>query len=218
MGIPSSKIKKGYTSGNEYVYPKSTKYYKGYYYTINGKSYAGKDFDLTKPPQEVVLAKKIKAINDPNSLLYNVLAGIRQGAATTPAAKSPTRNRAAVLTSIQEANQQGFTAVVGINPDADINALNSSSEQQVTESTITKKKRYFFRRIVRTTKEGPEYQFGEINSEDEFNRLSKTTPIYTTASITQTQIPGQDPVFDDAELNAAEKRMPGLKSFLKVDV
>ena len=108
MGIPASKIKKGYTSGNEYVYPKTTKYYKGYYYTINGKSYAGKDFDLTVKPQEVVLAKKIKAINDPNSLLYNVLAGIKQGAAT-PVTKSPTKTRAAVL------NRTPFIAGIGYN-------------------------------------------------------------------------------------------------------
>ena len=55
----------------------------------------------------------------------------------------------------------------------------------------------------------------QIKDEEQFNALTKK-PNYTTAAITQTQIPGEDPVFDEPELNAAEKKMPGLKQFLGI--
>ena len=53
--IPASKIKKGlYTSNDEYVYRKSTNVYKGPYYKnlINGKFYAGKDYDPNNKDQK----------------------------------------------------------------------------------------------------------------------------------------------------------------------
>ena len=142
MPIPENKIKKGYTSGNEYVYVKSTNIYKGPFWKnlITGKFYVGKDYDPTptEKPKEIVPINKVSAFNDPNSLLYAVLTGIRQGAAKSKT-NLPVRNRAAVLTSIQMANQQGFTDVVGINPDADIQSINDAHNAQVAASTPTTK-------------------------------------------------------------------------------
>lgn len=212
MRIPASKIVTGsYTSNGDYVYKSTKNIYKGYYYSVYGKSYVGKNYDPNVIAKEIVSAKKISYTS--KDFLYDVLAGVKQGAAT-PISSAPVKNKAAVLTSIQLANQQGFTPVIGVNPDADINSLNTASSEQVASSTITTKKRYFFRVLI-TTKPTELYKFGEVNTEEQYNAL-KSRPNHVVAIVTQTQIPGQDPVFNDSELNAAEKKMPGLKQFLGV--
>jgi len=212
MRIPASKIVTGsYTSNGDYVYKSTKNIYKGYYYSVYGKSYVGKNYDPNVIAKEIVSAKKISYTS--KDFLYDVLAGVKQGAAT-PISSSPVKNKAAVLTSIQLANQQGFTPVIGVNPEADINTLNTASNEQVASSTITTKKRYFFRVLI-TTKPTELYKFGEVNTEEQYNAL-KSRPNHVVAIVTQTQIPGQEPVLNDTELNTAEKKMPGLKQFLGV--
>lgn len=49
MKIPANIIKYNYTSGNEYVYILDYKYYQGYYYEINNKFFAGKEFNINSP-------------------------------------------------------------------------------------------------------------------------------------------------------------------------
>ena len=211
--IPASQIVSGsYTSNGTYVYKNTKKIYKGYYYTYKGKSYVGKTFDPNVVTEEIMVAKKVTYTS--KDLLYDVLAGVKQGS-VIPINSAPVKNKAAVLTSIQLANQQGFTPVIGVNSDADINSLNTASNIQADASSITSKKRYFFRVLISFKPET--YRFGEVNSEEQYNSL-KSRPNHVVAIVTQTQIPGQDPVLDDTELNAAEKKMPGLKQFLKVDV
>ena len=208
--IPASQIVSGsYTTNGDYVYKSSKNIYKGYYYKFKGKFYTGKDYN--KDAKEIVLAKKITYTS--KDFLYDVLAGIKQGS-VIPINSTPVKNKAAVLTSIQLANQQGFTPVVGVNPDADINSLNAVSSAQVEASTITTKKRYFFRVLI-ALKPTELYKFGEVNTEEQYNNL-KSRPNHVVAVVTQTQIPGQAPTFNDTELNAAEKKMPGLKQFLGI--
>jgi len=210
--IPTSKIKKGlYTSGEEYVYPRSTKFYKGYYYTINNKSYVGKDFDVNTKQQEIVLAKKVKAINNPDSLIYNIVAGIKQGS-STPIPSKPSKSSA--LSSIAAANQQGLNPNIGVNPNIDIQPIEIQSSTQAAESTISTNKRYFFR--VTASSKPLVYRFGETKTQEELDELSKK-PNHTTATVTETVVPNQKPEFDDKELNAAERKMPGLKQFLRVE-
>jgi hypothetical protein len=212
MRIPASKITSGsYTANGDYIYKSTKNIYKGYYYSVYGKSYVGKDYDPNVVAKEIILAKKVTYTS--KDFLYDVLAGVKQGS-VTPIKSAPVKNKAAVLASIQAANQQGFTPVIGVNSDADINSLNVASDTQVDESTITSKKRYFFRVVV-TPLPKLTYRFGEVNSEEQYNPL-KIRPNYTTAIVTQTQIPGQEPVLDDKELSAAEKKMPGLKQFLGI--
>ena len=212
MRIPASKIVTGsYTSNGDYVYKSTKNIYKGYYYSVFGKSYIGKNYDPTIDVKEIIPAKKVTYTS--KDFLYDVLAGVKEGTAT-PISSTPVKNKAAVLSSIQEANQQGLIPVIGINPNADINSLNTVSNEQVASSTVTKKKRYFFRVLI-ATKPAELYKFGEVKDEEQFNALTKR-PNHITAAITQTQIPGEDPVFNEPELNAAEKKMPGLKQFLGI--
>ena len=211
--IPASQIVSGsYTSNGEYVYKGNTKkIYKGYYFKYKGKSYVGKTFDPNAVTEEIMIAKKVTYTS--KDLLYDVLAGVKQGS-VIPINSAPVKNKAAVLTSIQLANQQGFTPVIGVNSDADINSLNTVSSEQVASSSISTKKRYFFRVVV-TPLPKLTHRFGEVNSEEQYNSL-KSRPNHVIATVTQTQIPGQEPVLDDTELNAAEKKMPGLKQFLGI--
>ena len=211
--IPASQIVSGsYTSNGEYVYKGNTKkIYKGYYFKYKDKFYTGKTFDPSIATEELTPAKKVTYTS--KDLLYDVLTGVKQGA-VTPVNSTPVKNKSAVLASIQAANQQGFTPVIGVNPNSDIVSLNTTSNEQVAASTITKVKRYFFRVVV-TPLPKLTYRFGEVKDEEQFNALTKR-PNNTTASVTETRIPGQDPVFDETELNAAEKKMPGLKQFLGI--
>jgi len=207
--IPKSKIKTGlYTSTDEYVYKASPKnVYKGDYYKYNGKFYAGKTFNSEEKPKEIELAKK--TTYNKNNFLYDVLAGIKQGSVVSPV---PVKNRTAVLASIQSANQQGFTNEVGVNNDADIDAINAYGENQVASATTSTRKRYFYRQTISAGKTAS-YKFGEV-TEDNFDLLTQR-PNYITAAITETRIPGQVPFLDEKELNNAEAKMPGLKAFLE---
>jgi hypothetical protein len=210
--IPASQIVSGsYTANGEYVYKGNTKkIYKGYYYKYKDKFYTGKTFDPSIATEELIPAKKVTYTS--KNFLYDVLAGIKQGA-VTPVNSTPVKNRTAVLASIQQANQQGFTKEVGVNNDADINAINAYGESQVASSTTTQRKRYFYRQMYSLNKVDA-YKFGEIKTEDDYDLLTKR-PNYVTAIITETKIPGQAPFFDEKELNDANDKMPGLKKFLE---
>ena len=214
--IPDNEIIKGYTAGKEFTYKKSGYFYIGHYYKYKNKYYAGKTFDITKPIVELVDVKKVSAANNPNSFLYNVLAGARAGLNVRPPATKPTKSQ--TLASIAEANKKGFLPVADVSLGAEDQALQNNADEVKTSSTPTEFKRYFYRRIIRATKEGPEYKIGEI-SEDEYNFNSSRLkpPAYITAIVTETRIPGDPPYLNTDELDKAEKKIPGLKVFLGIE-
>jgi hypothetical protein len=50
LKIPQNQIVKSkYTSGHEYVFSSTYKLYQGYYYEMNGKIFAGKEFNINNP-------------------------------------------------------------------------------------------------------------------------------------------------------------------------
>jgi hypothetical protein len=68
MGLrvpPNQIVESKYTSGNEYMFAKTYKEYKGYYYEVSGKKFAGKEFNVNNP--------EIIKINNPtnNKLKFN---------------------------------------------------------------------------------------------------------------------------------------------------
>ena len=211
MRIPANKISYGYTAGKEYKYRKSGNFYIGHYYKLYNKFYAGKEFNPEVKSLEIVDVKKLKAINDPNSFLYNFLAGAKSGLGSPFLLnKKPTKTQA--LESIQAANKQGFIPVVGVNFDADGQALQTNADEQQKTSTPLQVKRYFFRQLVST--KPIEYRFGEI-SEEQYNNNPRK-PNYVTAFFTETRLEGEKPSPNLEELNEAEKKMPGLKRFLGI--
>ncbi len=212
MRVPANKITKGYTAGKEYTYKKSTNFYIGHFYKLYNKYYAGKDYDPNAKQLEIVPVAKTKAINNPNSFLYNFLAGAKAGLTSPPILnKKPTKSEA--LASIAAANTQGFIPVIGVNMDADSQAIQSNADAIQQESTPVEVKRYFFRQLTRIIPR--EYKFGEIN-EEQYNN-SQRKPNYVTAFFTETRIPGEKPTPNPEELAEAEKKMPGLKKFLGIE-
>ena len=217
MRVPLSKIKSGlYTAGGEYVYKEDKKSYKGYYYKIYGKAYAGKTYDPDATPIE--LLPKIKAINNPNGFLYNALIGAQQ-AVSNPIPVKPTKSQD--LASIQTANQQGFLPVIGVNLEADNQAIQTNANNIQVDSTPSEGNRYFFRYLVNINtlptrgSLGPQYRFGEFSNEDDYNK-AQSDKKYTRAIVKELKIPGEKPVLNRDDLNEAEKRMPGLKRFLGI--
>ena len=212
MRVPLSKIKTGlYTTGGEYVYKETRKPYKGYYYKIYGKAYAGKTYDPAATPVE--LEPKIKAANNPNSFLYNALIGAQQSV-NNPVQVKPTKSQA--LASIQAANQQGFLPVIGVNLDADNQAIQTNASNIQVDSTPTEANRYFFRYLINIDgKLGPQYRFGEFPNEDNYKRVENDRR-YTRAIVKELRIQGEKPVLNDEDLKEAEKKMPGLKKFLGI--
>ena len=214
MRPPKSKISYGKTVGKEYVYEKSGNFYIGPFYKLNGVFYAGKDYDSTiNNEEDKLLYVKQKPIDNPNSFLYNVLAGAKAGHNATSVSTRPTKN--AALASIQAANQQGLVPTVGVNVDADNEGLQTNADEVQRSSTPVEVKRYFYRKKVKSKPE--EYKFAEIN-EDEYDKLKKAPPIiYITVFVTETRIEGIKPEFNTEELDKAEKKMPGLKVFLGIE-
>ena len=146
--IPKSKIKTGlYTADNKYIYKKSKNFYKGDYYKYNGKFYAGKTFNPNETPVEIEEVKK--TTYNANNFLYDVLAGIQQG--SRPISNTPVK-KTAVLLPWQLAETQNVTREVGINNDADVDALNAFQEDQVSSSTTSTRKRYFYRQTISANK------------------------------------------------------------------
>ena len=214
MRPPKSKISYGKTVGKEYVYEKSGNFYIGPFYKLNGVFYAGKDYDSTVNNEaDRLLYVKQKPIDNPNSFLYNVLAGAKAGLNATSVSTRPTKN--AALASIQAANQQGLVPTVGVNVDADNEGLQTNADEVQRSSTPVEVKRYFQRKKIKTKPD--EFRFSEINETD-YDKLKKSLPIINVvAFVTETRIEGIKPEFNTEELDKAEKKMPGLKVFLGIE-
>jgi hypothetical protein len=59
-------VESKYTQGNEYMFVSTYKKYQGYFYELNGKIFAGKEFDIYAPELMVI------SLNKTNSLLTNI--------------------------------------------------------------------------------------------------------------------------------------------------
>jgi hypothetical protein len=215
MRPPKSKISYGKTVGKEYVYEKSGNFYIGPFYKLNGIFYAGKEYDPNVNNEaDKLLYVKQKPIDNPNSFLYNVLAGAKAGLNPVSVSKRPTKN--AALASIQAANQQGLVPTVGVNVDADNEGLQTNADEVQKSSTPVEVKRYFNRKKIKIKPE--EFKFIEINETD-YEKLVKIAipPINVVAFVTETRIEGLKPELNEDELKAAEKKMPGLKKFLGIE-
>jgi hypothetical protein len=77
MRIPSNLIKKGkYTSGNEFVIVSSKKTYQGYYYELNNKFFAGKEFNSNAPELAKIKATEVNLLlTRAATYVYGALSG-----------------------------------------------------------------------------------------------------------------------------------------------
>jgi hypothetical protein len=213
MRPPKSKISYGNTVGKEYVYEKSGNFYIGPFYKLNGIYYVGKEYN-PEVEADKLLSVKQKPIDNPNSFLYNVLAGAKAGLNPVSVSKRPTKS--AALASIQAANQQGLVPPKTVNVAEENEVLQTNADDVQRSSTPVEVKRYFNRKLIKVKPE--QFRFIEINETD-YKKLEKTSipPISVVAFVTETRIEGLKPELNEDELKAAEKKMPGLKKFLGIE-
>ena len=78
MKIPSNIIEIKYTSGNEFVFSFNYKYYQGYYYELNGKTFSGKEFNINAPELVKADSKEINPLlTSAKTLIYGSLSKIK---------------------------------------------------------------------------------------------------------------------------------------------
>jgi len=87
MGVPKNIIVSNkYTSGNEFVYAKTSSPYQGYYYEFNGKTFAGKEFKANDPEILKITSNKVnKMLNKGiSTAIYSLASGITSQMISTP--------------------------------------------------------------------------------------------------------------------------------------
>ena len=78
MKVPANIIETKYTSGNEFVFSFNYKYYQGYYYELNGKTFAGKEFNVDAPELIKADSKEINPLlTNAKTLIYGSLSKIK---------------------------------------------------------------------------------------------------------------------------------------------
>jgi hypothetical protein len=91
MGVPKNVIVTSkYTSGNEFVYAKTSSPYQGYYYEFNGKTFAGKEFNPKNPE---ILKKDSNSVNkllnrSNSTIIYSLVSGVTSQMLSTPSITS----------------------------------------------------------------------------------------------------------------------------------
>ena len=156
MRVPANLIKFNYTSGNEFAYALSYKYYQGHYYELNGKYFAGKEFNINAP--ELIKVNR-----------FNVNTLLTQAATFA----------------------YGYISKKKINNEKPISFLYDNKEIN----------RYYLAKIntVPTL-------IKEVNKET--YQKFQSDPLYKSVSLVY------DGGFNDFELNEAEKKIPGIKTFV----
>jgi hypothetical protein len=87
MGVPKNIIVTSkYTSGDEFVFAKTSGPYQGYYYEFNGKTFAGKEFNSKNPE---ILKKDSNSVNkllnrNNSTMIYSLASGITSQILSTP--------------------------------------------------------------------------------------------------------------------------------------
>ena len=230
MNIPLNRIVTGsYTSGKDFVYRyNNSKPYTGYFYKFNGSYYASRSYD--ENAKEIIPAPKATNIfSDPNSLVYGVLKGAQAGfqAGLSPSAGAqsiPTKSRTVALQSIAEADKKGLlpqsAANLGDNSNAEAASFEKASNKIVEENLPTLKKRYFIRQInpIILGPDKKERIFIRECNEETYNTLLNN-PNYKKTFLTETKFPNDpEPKFaNQAEVDAAEVALPGIKKFLDIE-
>jgi hypothetical protein len=78
MRIPSNIIEIKYTPGNDFVFSPNYKYYQGYYYELNGKIFAGKEFNANSPELIKPNSNNVNALlTDSKTYTYGFLSKIK---------------------------------------------------------------------------------------------------------------------------------------------
>ncbi len=79
LRIPQNKIVKSkYTAGKEYMFETTYREYQGYYYELNGKLFAGKEFNSNAPILIKINSDNVnKLLTNPQTYAYGRVSGIK---------------------------------------------------------------------------------------------------------------------------------------------
>lgn len=178
--IPQNKIQYNYTSGKEYMNETTYQEYQGYYYQLNGKIFAGREFNSNAP----IL---IPIPKDKSNLPFNFNKLLTQASTYT----------------------YGRISKIKINNSKPIPFYFTPSEKDAQKGEAY---RYYCQQKNNSLiKEVNEDNYRELSS----NPLFITTRIkcYIIADLLN-PVGDNNYVFDNKELDDAEKQMPGIKAFL----
>lgn len=71
LKLPSNQIiKSKYTSGKEYMFVNTYREYQGYFYELNGKTFAGKEFSSNAPELVKIVTKNNTLLTNPLTVIY----------------------------------------------------------------------------------------------------------------------------------------------------
>jgi len=79
LRIPQNQaVTSKYTSGKEYMFNSTYKEYIGYYYELNQKLFAGKEFNLNAPEIIKIDSSKVnKLLTNPSTYVYGKVSGVK---------------------------------------------------------------------------------------------------------------------------------------------
>ena len=79
LRIPQNQtVTSKYTSGKEYMFSSTYREYIGYYYELNGKLFAGKEFSTTAPELIRIDSSKVNnLLTSPSTYVYGKISGIK---------------------------------------------------------------------------------------------------------------------------------------------
>ena len=79
LRIPQNQtITSKYTSGGEYMIANTQNEYKGYYYELNNRTYAGENFNTNNPEIIKINSDNYnKLLGNPNTYAYGVVSGVK---------------------------------------------------------------------------------------------------------------------------------------------
>jgi len=171
MKLPKNIITQNkYTSGKEYILKDTQKEYQGNYYSINGKSFAGKTFDQNAP--------ELQKITESNSFLSQAFTFAYSKLKNLPSTKN-------------------FSSVIWKPTQQEADTLISTRFFAKKNNTIP----YLIKEISRN-------DFDSLQNDNEWQTIS--LKFYLLKNDTES---GH---FDQNELEMADKKMVGLKTFLEV--
>ena len=79
LRVPQNQIVTSkYTSGKEYIFNSTYREYIGYYYELNGKLFAGKEFSTTSPELIRINSNKVNnLLTHPSTYVYGKISGVK---------------------------------------------------------------------------------------------------------------------------------------------
>ena len=85
MRVPANIIEAKYTAGNEFVFTLNYKYYQGYYYELNGKTFVGKEFNANSP--ELIRSNSSNVntlLTNSKTYIYGFISGVKSSQLLSP--------------------------------------------------------------------------------------------------------------------------------------